>query len=47
MMVYDPQADADKRLFLQELSDIRDLDQGPWMAADDFNLIVDAADIAT
>ena len=42
--VYGPQSEADKRLFLQELKDVRDLHPGPWAVAGDFNLIVDAAD---
>jgi hypothetical protein len=35
---------VDKRAFLQELQDIRDLHIGPWLVAGDFNLIVDPAD---
>jgi exonuclease III len=42
--VYGPQSDVDKRAFLQELQDIRDLHIGPWLVAGDFNLIVDPAD---
>ena len=34
----------EKRAFLQELRDIRDLHAGPWMVAGDFNLIVDPED---
>jgi exonuclease III len=42
--VYGPQEEGDKIAFLQELKDIRDLHQGPWAVAGDFNLITDAAD---
>jgi exonuclease III len=42
--VYGPQSDVDKRAFLQELQDIRDLHVGPWLVTGDFNLIVDPAD---
>jgi exonuclease III len=42
--VYGPQSEADKRAFLQELHDIRDLHVGPWLVAGDFNLIVEPAD---
>lgn len=44
-MVYGPQSDEDKVLFLQELRDIRDLHVGPWILAGDFNLIVDPSDL--
>jgi endonuclease/exonuclease/phosphatase (EEP) superfamily protein YafD len=39
-----PQRDVDKRAFLQELQDIRDLHVGPWLVAGDFNLIMDPED---
>jgi hypothetical protein len=39
-----PQRDVDKRAFLQELQDIRDLHVGPWVVAGDFNFIVDPED---
>jgi hypothetical protein len=42
--VYGPQKDVDKRAFLQELQDIRDLHVGPWLVGGDFNLILDPAD---
>jgi hypothetical protein len=42
--IYGPQRDVDKRAFLRELQDIRDLHVGPWLVAGDFNLIVDPAD---
>ena len=39
-VVYEPQLDADKIAFLQELRDIRVDCPGPWMACGDFNLIL-------
>jgi hypothetical protein len=42
--VYGPQSDTDKRSFLQELQDIRDLHVGPCLVAGDFNLIVNPED---
>jgi len=42
--VYGPQDDDEKILFLQELRNIRDLCNGPWLVAGDFNLIYQAAD---
>jgi exonuclease III len=42
--VYGPQRDVDKCAFLQELQDICDLHVGPWLVAEDFNLIVDPED---
>ncbi|KAJ1255933.1 hypothetical protein BS78_K130600 [Paspalum vaginatum] len=41
--VYGPQGDNDKITFLQELRDVRALCAGPWVIADDFNLIYQAA----
>jgi hypothetical protein len=43
-LVYGPQADGDKALFLEELEAIRDACTGPWAVAGDFNLILEAAD---
>jgi hypothetical protein len=42
--VYGPQADAEKILFLQELTSVRALCNGPWLVAGDFNLIYQAED---
>lgn len=41
-VVYGPQEDADKVLFLEELSAIRDACDGAWALIGDFNLILDA-----
>uniref|UniRef100_A0A452Y5M9 Endonuclease/exonuclease/phosphatase domain-containing protein n=1 Tax=Aegilops tauschii subsp. strangulata TaxID=200361 RepID=A0A452Y5M9_AEGTS len=43
-MVYGPQDDADKILFLQELRDIRAACPGSWMLCGGFNLIYRAED---
>lgn len=37
--VYGPQSNEDKIQFLQELRDIRSICLGPWMIAEDFNII--------
>jgi exonuclease III len=42
--VYGPQGDADKLLFLEELSMVRNSCQGEWMITGDFNLIAAAMD---
>jgi hypothetical protein len=43
-VVYGPQHEATKALFLEELETIRDQCQGPWAIIGDFNLILDDAD---
>lgn len=43
-MVYGPQDDATKELFLEELGAVRDACPGPWLIIEDFNLILDEAD---
>jgi endonuclease/exonuclease/phosphatase family metal-dependent hydrolase len=43
-VVYGPQSDDAKIAFLQELREIRDDCQGPWMICGDFNLIHKAGD---
>jgi len=43
-VVYGPQEDSDKLLFLEELSAVRDACSGPWAVIGDFNLILDEAD---
>lgn len=43
-MVYGPQDDGDKALFLEELEAIRDSFTGPWAVTDDFNLILSEQD---
>lgn len=42
--VYGPQTDAEKRDFMQELIDIRELHAGPWIVVGDFNLLVNPED---
>lgn len=42
--VYGPQLDSDKVKLLEEMLDIRDLHAGPWVIADDFNLLVNPED---
>lgn len=42
--VYEPQDDADKSIFLEELEAIRDTCTGPWAVNGDFNLILSEAD---
>lgn len=39
-VVYGPQEDGEKALFLEELEAIRDACQGPWAVTGDFNLIL-------
>lgn len=41
---YDPQLDAEKREFIQELPTIRSTCTGPWVLLGDFNMIYRAAD---
>ena len=43
-VVYGPQEDGDKRLFLEELEAIRDHCPGPWAIIGDFNLILEEED---
>ena len=43
-VVYGPQADMDKLLFLQELKDIAAPEHDRWLVIGDFNLIYQAAD---
>lgn len=43
-VVYGPQLDADKALFLQELVAFRADHHGPWLLCGDFNMIYRAAD---
>jgi exonuclease III len=43
-VVYGPQSDADKLLFLQELRDLAAPDRERWLVVGDFNLIYQAAD---
>ena len=43
-VVYEPQADMDKLLFLQELKDIAAPEHDRWLVIGDFNLIYQAAD---
>jgi hypothetical protein len=43
-VVYGPQGDSEKELFLEELSAVRDACSGPWAVLGDFNLILDEAD---
>ena len=43
-VVYGPQDDGDKLLFLEELPAIRDTCADPWAVVGDFNLILDEAD---
>jgi len=43
-VVYEPQDDGDKLLFLEELSAIRDACAGPWAVIGDFNLILHEED---
>jgi hypothetical protein len=43
-VVYEPQTDADKLLFLQELKDLADPDLDKWLVLGDFNLIYQAED---
>jgi len=43
-VVYGPQDDGDKLLFLEELSAIRDACTGPWAVIGDFNLILNEED---
>jgi len=42
-LVYGPQRDEEKVLFLQKLRNCRALDNGPWLVAGDSNLIYQAA----
>jgi exonuclease III len=44
MVVYGPQEDCDKAIFLEELEAIRDACSGPWAITGDFNLILNEAD---
>ena len=43
-VVYEPQTDVDKLLFLQELKDLADPDLDKWSVLGDFNLIYQAED---
>jgi len=43
-VVYEPQADMDKLLFLQELKDIAAPEHDRWLVIGDFNLIYQATD---
>lgn len=43
-VVYGPQSDADKLLFMEELKVTRQSCSGPWAVIGDFNLILDEAD---
>lgn len=43
-VVYGPQDDGAKVLFLEELEAVRDACAGPWMLTGDFNLILNEAD---
>uniref|UniRef100_J3LFX9 CCHC-type domain-containing protein n=1 Tax=Oryza brachyantha TaxID=4533 RepID=J3LFX9_ORYBR len=43
-IVYGPQTDEEKLLFLQELQDIKGMCPGSWLIAGDFNMIATAAD---
>lgn len=43
-VVYGPQFESEKALFLEELAAIRDQCPGPWAILGDFNLILDEAD---
>jgi len=43
-LVYGPQDDDDKAVFLEELVAIRDARAGPWAITGDFNLILNEAD---
>lgn len=43
-VVYGPQGDSEKELFLEELSAVRDACSGPWAILGDFNLILDEVD---
>jgi hypothetical protein len=43
-VVYGPQDEAEKSLFLEELAAIRDQCPGPWVVIVDFNLILDESD---
>ena len=43
-VVYGPQSDADKLLFLQELKDLAAADRERWLIVGDFNLIYRATD---
>jgi exonuclease III len=42
--VYGPQGNEEKIQFMQELSDLRAICQGPWLIAGDFNLILNTDD---
>ena len=42
--VYGPQHNHEKLMLLQELVDIQELHDGPWMVAGDFNLLVNQED---
>lgn len=43
-VVYGPQEEAEKTLFLEEIAAIRGLCDGAWLLVGDFNLILDEAD---
>jgi uncharacterized protein with NRDE domain len=43
-VVYGPQDEAEKTLFLEEITAIRDQYDGAWVIVGDFNLILDEAD---
>ncbi|XP_073360724.1 uncharacterized protein [Aegilops tauschii subsp. strangulata] len=43
-VVYAPQEDEQKIIFLEELSDRRIICPGPWLVIGDFNMILNAAD---
>jgi hypothetical protein len=43
-VVYGPQDDVEKELFMEELTAIRDDCEGPWAVIGDFNLILDESD---
>lgn len=42
--VYDPQHDAEKVAFLEELREVRSLCTGPWLLTGDFNMIYSSED---
>jgi hypothetical protein len=44
MVIYGPQEENEKGLFLDELEAVRDTCPGPWVVLGDFNLILDEAD---
>lgn len=43
-VVYGPQSDQDKAAFLDELTQFRSANPGPWMVCGDFNMIYQVAD---